>query len=89
MIVVYEADGPVEAHLMKNMLTQANIESYIHGESLTGGIGDLQAIGLVRVMVDEKDFDIAKEIINDWETAEIVSNENTIDAGVIPGAEPA
>lgn len=76
MIVVYESNGLVEAHLMKNMLNQANIHSYIHGESLVGGIGDLQAIGLVRVMVDEKDYDTAKEIIADWQSADIISNNS-------------
>ena len=89
MIVVYEANGPVEAHLMKNMLAQANIESYIHGESLTGGIGDLQAIGLVRVMVDEKDYDTAQEIINDWESAEIVESSTVADNSIIPDGNPA
>jgi len=89
MIVVYEADGSVEAHLMKNMLAQANIESYIHGESLTGGIGDLQTMGLVRVMVDEKDYDIAHEIIQDWESADIIENETSLDTNIIPDADPA
>ena len=89
MIVVYEANGPVEAHLMKNMLAQANIESFIHGEALTGGIGDLQAIGLVRVMVDEESYDIAKEIINDWESAEIIDNSMNEDINIIPDANPA
>lgn len=87
MILVYESDGPVEAHLMKNMLAQANIESHIHGELLVGGIGDLQAIGIVRLLVDEKDYDIAKEIIEDWESAEIVDSQSTSD--IIPSGTPA
>lgn len=78
MIVIYESDGAIEAHLIKNMLAQANIDSYIHGESLIGGIGDLQAIGIVRVMVDEKNYSIAKEIINDWESAQTTEEHRNI-----------
>lgn len=89
MIVVYEADGPVKAHLMKNMLAQANIHSYIHGEALTGGIGDLQTMGLVRVMVDENDYDTAHEIIQDWETADIISDSLSANADNISDANPA
>ena len=89
MIVVYESDGPVKAHLMKNMLAQANINSYIHGETLTGGIGDLQTMGLVRVMVDENDYDTAHEIIQDWETADIIDSSISTDDDIISDANPA
>lgn len=89
MIVVYEADGSVEAHLIKNMLAQANIESYIHGESLTGGIGDLQTMGLVRVMVNETDYEIAREIVEDWGTAKIVDKNAFNTDDIIPDANPS
>lgn len=72
MKVVYKANDAIEARLMKNMLQQANIDSFIHGELLQGGIGDLQALGLVQVLVDDDDYRIAKEIIDDWNNANIL-----------------
>ncbi len=32
-----------------------------------GGVGELQPQGLVKVMVDEEDFEKAREVIIEWE----------------------
>lgn len=69
MQLLYEAQDAIEARLMKNMLQQAGIETYIHGELLQGGIGDIQAFGLVTLMVDEQNYTIAREIIDEWNNA--------------------
>lgn len=73
MKVVYNANDAIEAQLMKNMLQQANITAFIHGEMLQGGIGDLQAFGLVQVLVHDDDYYTAKKIIDDWNNANILS----------------
>ena len=75
MKIVYQASDVIQGHLIKNMLEQAGINSFIHGESLQGGIGDFQAFGFVQVMVNEQDYDEARAIITDWETAEPVEIE--------------
>ncbi len=75
MKLLYKANDVIEAQLLKNMLEQANIDAYIHGEYLQGGIGDLQAFGLVQLMVQDDDYRIAKEIIDDWNSASISDNE--------------
>jgi len=54
--------------MVSNMLEQHDIATRIDGEFLTGGIGELPAAGLVRVMSEEKDFERAREIIREWET---------------------
>jgi len=69
---VYEASTALEAHMLKNMLEIEGIDSRIDGEYLQGGVGELQAIGIVRLMVDESDFKEAKGIIDQWE-----SNQST------------
>lgn len=71
----YQASDIIQAHLIKNMLEQAGINSFIHGESLQGGIGDLQAFGFIQIMVNEQDYDEAKAIIADWETAKPIHQE--------------
>jgi len=72
MQLLYEAKDAIEAQLMKNMLNQAGIETYIHGELLQGGIGDIQAFGLVQLMVDEANYVTAREIIDEWNSADIL-----------------
>jgi len=37
---------------------------------LQGGIGGIQAMGLVRVVVPEADYAEARKIINEWESAQ-------------------
>jgi hypothetical protein len=67
MKCAYEAANGVEAHMVANMLEQSGIEARVDGEHLASGIGDLPAVGLVRVMVDERDHGRAREIIANWE----------------------
>jgi hypothetical protein len=69
MKCAYEAANGVEAHMIANLLEQQRLLTRIDGEHLAGGIGDLPAMGLVRVMVNEDDFDRAREIIREWEAS--------------------
>jgi len=64
---VYESSTALESHMVKNLLENENIDSYIEGEYLQGGVGDLQAIGAIRVVVDEIDYIKAQKIISAWE----------------------
>ena len=67
MRTVYEAASGVEAHMVLHMLEQAGIDGRIDGEYLAGGVGELPAMGLVRVLVDPADATRAREIIAAWE----------------------
>jgi len=67
MKLVYEADNGIEAQLARDLLEDKNIFVRVDGELLQGAIGELQAMGLVRVLVPEEQFDEAKAIIDrDW-----------------------
>ena len=70
MKLVYEAANSIEAHMVLNMLEQEGIEGRIDGEFLQGGIGDLPAGGLIRVMVQECDYERARAIVQDWDAAQ-------------------
>lgn len=65
---VYEASSGLEAHMILNLLQQYRISGRIEGEYLQGGIGELQALGFVRVLVPEADYAEAKKIIAEWES---------------------
>jgi hypothetical protein len=67
MKIAYEASTNIEAHLVMHQLQQAEIDATIQGEYLQGGIGDIPAIGNVRVMVPDDDVESARQVIADWE----------------------
>jgi hypothetical protein len=64
---VYEASSGLDGHMILNLLEQHRIAGRIEGEYLQGGIGELQAMGFVRVMVAEEDYEQARQIIKEWE----------------------
>lgn len=71
MMTVFQAATAVEAHMIANLLQQHDIASArVEGEYLQGGVGMLQAIDVVRVVVDETDYEQALQIIADWEAAQ-------------------
>ena len=67
---VYEAQTGIEAHMVANLLEQSGIAAQVHGEYLQGGIGDLPVAGLVRVRVDELDYDRARQVVEDWDESQ-------------------
>ena len=68
---VYEASTALDTHMILNLLEQEGIKGRVDGEYLPGAAGEIQAINLVRVMVDESDYEKAGQIINDWEAIEV------------------
>ena len=66
---VFDASSNIEAHLVMHQLQQAGIEVRIQGEHLQGGIGELPAAGNIRVMVNPKDTEAARQVIADWESS--------------------
>ena len=68
---VYEASTGLDAHMILNLLEQRRISGRIEGEYLQGGIGELSAMGFVRVLVDEKDYAEAMQIISEWEAIQL------------------
>jgi hypothetical protein len=70
MRTVYEAASAIEAHMLLDLLRQQGLSAQIHGEHLQGAIGELPAAGLVRLVIDEADFDAARAVIDRWESAQ-------------------
>ena len=70
MRTVYEAANAIEAHMLLDLLRQQGLTAQILGEHLQGGIGELPAAGLVRLVIDEADFDAARAVIDRWESAQ-------------------
>jgi hypothetical protein len=70
MKCVYEATQSAEAHIIKHLLERAELFAVIHGEYLQGGVGELAASGLLKVMVNEADYTEAKSIVKTWDDAD-------------------
>ncbi len=70
---VYEASHSVEAHMIMHLLQQGGLKACVQGEYLQGAIGELPVTGLVKVMVNDEDYQEAREIIELWESADIES----------------
>ena len=69
MKCVYEASQTAEAHIIKHLLEQAGLFAAIYGEYLQGGVGELAASGLLKVMVNEHDWTEAKSVVQAWDEA--------------------
>lgn len=74
---VYEASSGLDGHMILNLLELRSIKGRIEGEYLQGGIGELQAMGFVRVMVEEEDYNQARQIISEWEAIQPPVEEST------------
>lgn len=57
--------------MILNLLQQQGIDCRVDGEYLQGGVGELQAMNIVRVLVDESDYEHARVVINEWDAAQI------------------
>ena len=75
MKCVYEASSSLDAYMILNLLEQEGIYGRVDGEYLPGGVGELQAMNLVRVMVDESDYERARQVISDWEAIQVEREE--------------
>ena len=67
---IFEASSGLEAHMILNLLQQQGIECRIDGEYLQGGVGELQAMNFVRVLVEDHDVSRAKAVIDEWDATQ-------------------
>ena len=79
---VFEASTGLEAHMILNLLEVRRITGRIEGEYLQGGVGELQAMGFVRVLVADEDYTEARQIISEWEAIQPPEEESKPASGV-------
>jgi hypothetical protein len=78
MIIIYHAANSLDANMIKGLLAQYNIESFIQGEYLQGGAGELPAADLVTVSVINAHETEARKIIAEWEAATVIEEEPSV-----------
>ena len=87
MKIIYRAENIIDANLVKGTLALEGIPSFVSGEFLTGGIGQLPAGNLVTVMVADPDVRRARAIAQTIDAALSESHED--DEGTVGESVPA
>ncbi|RRV14802.1 DUF2007 domain-containing protein [Pseudomonas saudiphocaensis] len=74
---IYEARDLLEAEMLIGMLANEGIETFLTGRHLIGAIGELPAAGLLGLMVNDDQAERARQLIAEYNDAEL-----------LPGDEP-
>lgn len=69
MKTAYRAANGIEAHMLQDLLAQDGIAARLDGAYLEGAIGELPAAGLVRLVVEDEDYERARALLMAWEAA--------------------
>ena len=61
----------MDAQLVRGLLDSHGFDVHLQGEWLQGGVGELAPHDLFRLKVPERQAEAAREVIDDYETAEL------------------
>lgn len=67
MECVYNASNTIEGQLALDLLQGQGIMARMDGEYLQGGVGELQALGLIRILVNAEDVARASALLREWD----------------------
>lgn len=71
MRTVCEPSNSLEGHMLQDLLKQRGISARLDGAGLQSGVGELPAIGLIRLLVADDDYQAARAVIEEWEKAAV------------------
>ena len=66
---IYEPGSLLEAQMLLGMLESEGIVAHLAGRDLVGGMGELPAMGLLGVLVDNDQADYARQLIGEYNAA--------------------
>lgn len=66
---IYQANDLIEANIVKGLLEQQHIETYVSGYFLQGGVGEIPPTGNTSLWVDDRHVEQAMEIIRSYENS--------------------
>lgn len=70
MVIVYTAEDYIEGNLVKGLLESYGIDTFVNGQYLQGGVGELLPMGHIKLSVDDEDESAALRIIERYENGE-------------------
>lgn len=68
---IYSAKDITEAHIVQGMLAVYDIEAYVGGQYLQGGVGELATMDFATIAVADKDVEAAQALILKYERDEL------------------
>lgn len=69
MEVVFNAANITEAHIVSGLIRSFGIHTYVGGDYLQGGIGELVPMNFATVQVGENDSEQALEIVAEYQNS--------------------
>ena len=78
MTPIYFAESPMDAELVAQLLRQAGITAHVLGSDLLGAVGELPALGLVKVWVEDVRVDAARALVADWQAAPVPDEDELL-----------
>ncbi len=67
MKIVYKAANIIEAHLVSGMLQAHEIQAFVSGHYLQGGVGEIAPNDFANVSVADSDVSLAIQIVTEYE----------------------
>jgi len=74
-VEVFSATSTTEAHLVKGLLAQFDIDAEVTGHYLQGAFGELPVTDIIRLVVEKHAEQRAKEIIEQYERGEFAHDD--------------
>ena len=74
---IYEPQDLLEAELLLGMLASEGVEAHLAGRQLLGAVGELPALGLLGLLVEDEEAERARRLIAAYNAA-----------APLPGEEP-
>jgi hypothetical protein len=75
---IYDAANALDAQLVHDLLRDAGFEAHIFGAGLAGAVGELPPDGLVQIWVDETQAAAARQLVHDWQNADIPDEDELV-----------
>jgi hypothetical protein len=69
MKIIYRANDIIEAHIVAGLLKSHDIEAFVGGHYLQGGVGELVPFGFATVSVIDAYIDAAELLMAEYEDA--------------------
>jgi hypothetical protein len=76
MTPIYTAESTLDAQLVQDLLRGAGITAHVFGRNVAGAIPEVPDTGKIRVVVEDGEADIARALIQDWQTGPELDSED-------------
>lgn len=76
MTPVYIAESELDAQLVQDLLVSAGITAHVFGPNVAGAIPEVPVTGAIRVVVEDGEADLARVLIQDWQTGPSPEDED-------------